>query len=64
MNLKEQILSIRDSGRTNMLDARAVQRIAHELGYHNLVIFIEDNRASYAKFIMSGDEKYLLDTDN
>ena len=33
MTLKEQIIAIRDSGRTNMLDAFTVQRIANELDF-------------------------------
>ena len=59
MTLKEQILDIRDSGLTNMLDANAVQRVAFERGHYELVCFIEDHRGDYARFIMSGDETLL-----
>ena len=57
--LKEQILAIRDSGETNMLDRRAVQRLAHQRDFFELVCFIEDQPSQYSKFIVSGDENYL-----
>lgn len=63
MNLKEQILAIRDSGKTNMLDCRMVQRIAHEMDFYELVIFIEEHQDLYARFIFTGDEKYLSVSD-
>ena len=57
--LKEQILEIRDSGETNMLDTRFVQRLAHERDFFELVCFIEDQLEKYSRFIMSGDENLL-----
>ena len=39
--IKEQILAIRDSGETNMFDARMVQVIANDREFYELVIFIE-----------------------
>lgn len=41
--IKEQILAIRDSGETNMLDTRTVQWIANRENYFELVIYIEEN---------------------
>jgi len=35
MSLKEQIITIRDSGKTNMLDSYMVQRIANEMDFTN-----------------------------
>ena len=55
--IKEQILAIRDSGETNMLDIRTVQRIAYERDFYELVLFIEDEPKSYVHFIMTGEEK-------
>lgn len=52
--VREQILEIRDTGLTNMLDIHAVQRIAFEKGYYELVDYITENRAEYAKFIFTG----------
>ena len=54
--VKEQILAIRDTGLTNMFDLNAVQRLANERGMYELVVFIEENRASYVRFILAGEE--------
>ena len=59
MSLKEQIIAVRDSGKTNMLDSRTVQYIASEMNFYELVIFIEEHRDRYSKFILTGDEKYM-----
>jgi hypothetical protein len=53
--IKEQILAIRDTGKTNMFDTAAVQRLAYEAGYYELVLFIQDNVADYVNFIINGD---------
>ena len=39
-----------------MFDVPAVQRIAMELGYFETVIWIEENKGAYCRFIMYGDE--------
>ena len=51
-----QIMDIRDSGRVNMLDIPAVQLMAFENGLYELVCFIEDDRAAYIRFILTGEE--------
>lgn len=56
--IKEQILAIRDTGKTNMFDSGVVQRLALDAGYFELVHFIEDHIGEYAAFILYGD-KYL-----
>ena len=53
--IKEQILAVRDTGKTNMFDTAAVQRLAYEAGYYELVLFIQDNVADYVNFIINGD---------
>ena len=53
--VKEQILAIRDTGLTNMFDIPAVQRLAYERGYYELVCWLEDHRKEYARFIMTGE---------
>ena len=53
--IKEQILAIRDTGRTNMLDTNTVQYIANEMGFYELVIFIEEHKKDYVNFIFYGD---------
>lgn len=53
--IREQIMSIRDSGRTNLLDITQVQRLAFEQDFHELVIYLEENRNEYIRFILFGD---------
>lgn len=57
--VKEQIMEIRDSGLTNMFDRNAVQRLANEREFFELVCFIEDHPERYFNFIMTGDENLL-----
>lgn len=54
--IKKQILKIRDSGKTNMLDIDTVQRLAHEQNMYELVNFIEEDREAYVHFIFYGDK--------
>lgn len=53
--IKEQILTIRDTGLTNMFDTITVQRIAFEMEFYELVDFLETNKKAYVNFIMFGD---------
>jgi hypothetical protein len=53
--VKKQILAIRDTGLTNMFDTNAVQRIANDMGFYELVVFIEEHRKEYAQFIITGE---------
>lgn len=55
-DLKDQILAVRDTGRTNMFMILSVQRIAYEMELFDLAVFLEDkeNRKAYVDFIMSG----------
>lgn len=53
--IREQIMAVRDTGRANMLDTRLVQVIANEMGFYELVIYIEDHRKEYAHFIFTGE---------
>jgi len=55
--IKQQILSIRASGETNMFDVVAVQRLAFENGYYELTDYIENNRKEYAHFILTGESE-------
>jgi len=51
----EQILAIRDSGVTNMFDTNRVQVEANRHGFYELVIFIEEHKSDYARFILTGE---------
>lgn len=53
--VKGQILAIRKTGLTNMFDTLAVQRIAHEMNFFELVVFLEEHRDEYARFILTGE---------
>ena len=55
--VREQIMDIRDSGLTNMLDINTVQRLAYERDFYDLVMYIEEHKAKYVKFIMTGEEE-------
>ena len=57
--VKEQILAIRATGRTNMFDVPMVQYIANEMCFYELVIFIEEHRSEYVHFILTGEMKKL-----
>ncbi len=53
--IREQVLAIRDTGRTNMFDTNAVQVIANEMEFCELVIFIEEHKDEYVHLIMTGE---------
>jgi hypothetical protein len=52
--VKEQILAVRATGKTNMFDANTVQRLAFDNGYYELADFIETDRKAYSTFILTG----------
>jgi len=51
-----QIRDIRNSGRVNMFDVPGVQRMAFTMEFYELICFIEENRAAYVRFILTGEE--------
>ena len=53
--IRSQILDIRNSGAVNMFSVNEVQRLAFEKDYHELVIFIEERKADYVHFILTGE---------
>ena len=54
--IRDSILKVRATARTNMFDLPTVQRIAYEMELYSLVIWLEDHRAEYVRFIMYGDK--------
>ena len=52
--IKEQILVIRNTGITNMFDVIAVQTRALQMGFYELVDFLETDRKAYVDFIIYG----------
>ncbi len=53
----EQILNIKALGTYNMVDITGVQREAFNLGFHELVVFIQDHKDQYIKFIFYGERE-------
>ena len=53
--VKEQILTIRETGITNMFDLPMVQRLAYERNFFDLVVYIEAHPKEYAHFILTGE---------
>jgi hypothetical protein len=53
--VRDQLMAVRDSGETNMLDVPMVQRLAFDRNYYELVLFIEEHREEYLHFILHGD---------
>ena len=39
-----------------MFDTSIVQRIAHDMEFFELVVYLEDYREEYVKFILYGEE--------
>lgn len=52
----EQILAVSATGLTNMFDVNAVQVIANDMGFYELVCFVEENKSEYSRFILTGEE--------
>ena len=55
--VKEQILAIREMGITNMFDVLKVCQLAKNMGFYDLVLYLEYNRAGYVKFILTGESE-------
>lgn len=53
--IKDQILAIRNTALTNMFDVNAVQRLAYERDFYELVVYLEENRKEYVHFILTGE---------
>lgn len=54
--IKQQVLRVRATGRTNMFDLRMVKQVATELGCDELVEFLQtrSNQEVYVQFILTG----------
>lgn len=52
--IRSQIMAIRDSGETNMLDTRTVQYIADRMGFYELVVYLEEHKKEYVNFVFTG----------
>ena len=63
--IRQQILKVRDDGRTNMLDTDGVMYVANDLQLYELVVYLDDrdNRKEYWNFIMTGEAE-ITDDDS
>lgn len=50
----KQVLAIRDTGLTNMLDYHTVQRLAFDRDFYELVCFIDESPREYLELIVHG----------
>jgi len=53
--VREQILAVRETGLTNMFDIPMVQRIANDMLFFELVVYLEENQKEYVRFILTGE---------
>ena len=53
--IRKQILEVRATGETNMLDTRMVQWIANRENYFELVIYLEEHREEYVNYLFTGE---------
>ena len=62
--IRDQILKVRDDGRSNMFDINGVMSVANDLRLYGLVVYLDDrsNRAEYTHFIMTGEAEISDET--
>lgn len=53
--IRKQIMAVRATGEANMFDIPLVQVIADRMGFYELVIYLEEHRAEYVNFILTGE---------
>lgn len=53
--IREQILAVRKTGRSNMFDVPMVQNIANAMRFYELVVFLEEHRGECVHFILTGE---------
>ena len=53
--LRNEIDKIRNTGEVNMFDVTNVKRLAYYYNCHYLVRFLEERRADYINFILTGN---------
>ena len=48
-------MKVRDTALINMLDFAGVQNVANEMGFLELVVYIEEHPEEYGNFILTGE---------
>ncbi|MCL2798402.1 MAG: DUF5049 domain-containing protein [Firmicutes bacterium] len=54
--VREQILAVRATGKTNMFDVKAVFELAMQMDFYELADFIFMDTKAYSHFILTGEE--------
>jgi hypothetical protein len=54
--VREQIIAVRATGKSNMFDTKAVFELAMQMGFYELADFIFMNTKTYSHFILTGEE--------
>lgn len=52
--IRQQVLQIRNTGETNMFDVENVKRLAYYYNCHDLIKYLNTDRARYIKLILTG----------
>ena len=52
--VRRQIMEVRETGKTNMFDVPAVQKIASDMRLYELTVFLAEHQKEYASFIVAG----------
>lgn len=55
--IRKQIMVVRATGKTNMFNIRRVQAIAAHMGFHELAAYVEEHRAAYVNFLLTGSNE-------
>ena len=50
----QQVLKIRNTGETNMFDVENVKRLAYYYNFHDLIDYLNTDRAGYVNLILTG----------
>lgn len=53
--IRKQIIAVHATGEANMFDIPLVQVIADRMEFYELVIYLEEHRAEYVHFILTGE---------
>ena len=53
--LRDQILTVRDTGLVNMFDIKGVRKVAEEFKFNELLTYLDEDTADYVEFILHGE---------
>ena len=53
--LRDQILTVRDTGMVNMFDIKGVRQVAEAFEFNELLDYLDEDTAGYVGFILHGE---------